>query len=664
MASPYVGGARAAIGQGLGMGWGDEAEAWLRSKAGEGRYEDILKRIRGEYAEYAKEYPTSQTLLEFAGGAAPAVASLAIPGAQGAAPATVARTAGALSKLAASPLARSIAAGTITGGISGAGSAVEGERGAGAGSGAAMGAALGAAAPLAMRGLTGGLSWAKNRLLPSEASIQELASAKMNQALQRSGMTPADIQAKIASDRALGVPSVIANVSPKMAKLAETMAQRPGEGSELIGNMLEKQRGGSRERVQQQVASLISPKNYFDENAQLITNLRAKAGNLYDTAYAHGSVDDPRIMNALKDPEFRKFYQQGKEIADTEARAAKLRGDDPAKYQLKEIYDTTVDPRTSVISFDVRTLPDVRTLDYIKKGIDREIEKGYTSGGIGATQAGALKALKREFVNAIDENVPAYAAARKGYAGDKEVVDALDMGMKDFNRMTHEQVTKTIANMSDAEREAFRTGAARSLYGVIMNPSGNINAGQRIIGSPEMQAKLQPLFENAGQFNLFKSALERESQLVAQAQKITGNSATASRLLENAEFEKSSPMANAAASFVSGGASGSLTNLALQFLRSGQVHEDTADKLSKMLMSKDPNEVAAVVQLLEKQAAGAGPRTARANVAELDTTTGTVAAVQPAPVNPASSISDIETKDAPEVKIVGPSIEDDILNEK
>ena len=28
---PYVGAARAALGQGLGMGWGDEAEAWLRT---------------------------------------------------------------------------------------------------------------------------------------------------------------------------------------------------------------------------------------------------------------------------------------------------------------------------------------------------------------------------------------------------------------------------------------------------------------------------------------------------------------------------------------------------------------------------------------------------------------------------------------------------------
>ena len=43
-ANPYLGGARAVIGQGLGMGWGDEAEAWLRSKLANSKgYEAELK---------------------------------------------------------------------------------------------------------------------------------------------------------------------------------------------------------------------------------------------------------------------------------------------------------------------------------------------------------------------------------------------------------------------------------------------------------------------------------------------------------------------------------------------------------------------------------------------------------------------------------------------
>ena len=44
---------RALIGQGLLMGWGDEAEAWLRSKLPGGRsYEEEVADLRRRYAEF------------------------------------------------------------------------------------------------------------------------------------------------------------------------------------------------------------------------------------------------------------------------------------------------------------------------------------------------------------------------------------------------------------------------------------------------------------------------------------------------------------------------------------------------------------------------------------------------------------------------------------
>ena len=52
---PYLNTARAVLGQGVGMGWGDEAEAWLRSKLGNESYETALPRIREEYGQYAKQ---------------------------------------------------------------------------------------------------------------------------------------------------------------------------------------------------------------------------------------------------------------------------------------------------------------------------------------------------------------------------------------------------------------------------------------------------------------------------------------------------------------------------------------------------------------------------------------------------------------------------------
>jgi hypothetical protein len=111
-ANRKVGDLRALLGQGLGMGWGDEGEAWLRSKLGSNSYESNLAKIRDEYAQYSAENPYSAGTLEFAGGMLPAVGMMLTPGGQ---PAAVAQTgrasAGMLSRLAQSPMARSIAAG-------------------------------------------------------------------------------------------------------------------------------------------------------------------------------------------------------------------------------------------------------------------------------------------------------------------------------------------------------------------------------------------------------------------------------------------------------------------------------------------------------------------------------------------------------------------------
>jgi hypothetical protein len=59
---------RALIGQGLGMGWGDEAEAWLRSKLPGGRsYEEEVADLRRRYAEFQERNPVGANVAEFVG---------------------------------------------------------------------------------------------------------------------------------------------------------------------------------------------------------------------------------------------------------------------------------------------------------------------------------------------------------------------------------------------------------------------------------------------------------------------------------------------------------------------------------------------------------------------------------------------------------------------
>jgi len=669
-ANPYVGGARAVLGQGLGMGWGDEAEAWLRSKlSGSKGYESELAKINQEYAQYSKENPFVAPALEFGGGAAPALAAMLATPATGGAAAPVATS--ALARLAANPYVRGAVTGGVTGGISGAGSAQPGERGAGAVTGTAIGTTVGGAAPAVIRGSGAAAKWLRDRLAPTEASTTKTAVGKVSRAINESGMTPQQIEQKVLQDRARNIPSTIANADPALVDLAETVAQRSGPSGRLVEKKLGEQTAGARERTYAQTRKGIKSGNFYADEQKMVADLRKQADTMYKDAYAFGDVDDPRIIDALKNPRFQEFWGRARSIADTEAQAAKLRGEDPSKFALPEIYKPTgkFDANGNEI-LELTKLPDVRTLDYIKRGIDATIDAGYKSAkGMSSAEANALKQLRNVYVGAIDEatggaNSP-YLKARQAYSGDMEVLDSMRAGMNDFNKLDHEQVIDMISKMGTAEKDAFRTGVVRDLYSKIMDPSSNINAAQRIIGAPEMQAKLQPLFDSPAKFEMFKSALEREAQLFQQSNRILGGAATGRRTQARERFEEGSGVGAAVADAVSGGFWGSLSNMAARVARSATMTDEIAEKVGKLLMSSDPHEVAAAVKLIEQHNVKAAAGAKRLGKGETGAIMGTTSAISPSPIDPNAPAENIEIdseldSNIPGTKMIGPDIDADI----
>lgn len=673
-ANPYVGAARATLGQGLGMGWGDEAEAWLRSKlTGSKGYENELAKINQEYAQYSAENPFVAPALEFTGGAAPALAAmLATPVTGGAAApvaiAASARTAGALSRLAANPYVRGAVTGGATGAVSGAGSAQPDQRGSGAATGAVVGTTLGATLPAVIRGGGAGASWLRDRLAPSEATVMDSAAGKVSRAMTESGMTPKEIQQKVLQDRARNIPSTIANADPALVDLAETVAQRSGPSGRLVEKKLGEQTAGARERAYAQTRKALQPGNFYADEQKMVGDLRKRASTMYDDAYAVGDVDDPRITEALKNPRFQEFFNKARNIADTEAQAAKLRGEDPSKFALPEIYKPSGKfDDTGAEILELTKLPDVRTLDYIKRGIDATIEAGFNSkNGMSRAEANALKELRKGYVNAIDEatggaNSP-YLKARQAYSGDMEVLDAMRSGMNDFNKLDHEQVIDMISKMGNSEKEAFRTGVVRDLYSKIMDQSGNINAAQRIIGAPEMQAKLQPLFDSPAKFDLFKSALEREAQLFQQSNRILGGAATGRRTQARERFEQGSNVGAAVADAVNGGFGSSLMNMVSRLARSTTLTDEVAEKVGKLLMSSDPHEVAAAVKLIEQYDAKSAVSVARLGKGEIGAVMGATTAFPPSPIDKAAPPENIEAPEynIPGNQMIGPDIDADI----
>lgn len=584
--------ARTAIGQGLMMGGGDELEAWVRSKLSGRPYEEVRQDIMKDVKGFAEKYPASAATQEFAGAALPFAAAAFFPPLEALAGP---RAAGALANMGkylaynpARPILSGAKVGTTAGTAGGALSAEPGGRLEGSLTGAVGGGAFGSLFPLLAKA-TGNIGGFLGRQLmgESERGAQSEAARKMGEEFRAEGLDFPTLMGNMRQDERLGVPSSLAHYLPSTTEAIIAKSGTP-EANKLATSILEKQRG-STGRIQEKFRDKLRPKNYFAEEENLTKELRSNANTLYENAYAHGEVDDPRIMEVLNNPTFKKAYEEARNIAETEASAAKLSGGDASQFALKEVYYPK-EVKPGIFELELREIPDVRTLDYIKRGLDSIIERGYKGDGMSSAQANALKDLRNKFVGAIDENVPEYAAARSKYAGDLEVRDALRMGMKDFNKLKEEEINKFMSTASGAEKEAFQTGAMRYLQDTIFDKP---NAAGSILRSDKLGNKLQAMFDSPEEYALIKAALEKEALFYSRA----NQSLAGSRTTPKAEAIERVTDAKPAEGL------GNLVGSITRFLIHGEdkFSPQVLGKMADMLNSGTPEQVAAVVRAIEKR---------------------------------------------------------------
>jgi hypothetical protein len=627
-----------AVGQGLGLGFGDEAIARVRAKM-EGRpYEEVVKEEREAYQRFQEKNPFVALGTELISGAVPTIGMAMIPGAG-----TPGAVAGAtrmgmaakslsqyMPKFMTGTMGRAAGSAAATGAVAGAGSAVEGERGSGAATGAATGAVLG---PTVAKGIQlggQGVMAAKNAIRPSPNTVEQRATNKVLEAMGRDEMDTGKLVDRLNKDINLGVKSTIMDATPSLSTLGEAVVTRPGSGRKILGTGLNERLEGGREAAAARALKDIGKGvDYTAQEDKLVGTLRANANNLYDTAYAHGSVDDTRILKVLEDDTFKKAFREAQAISSKEARAAELRGEDPSRFILNDIYE--LDKDGNMLS--VGKIPDVRTLDYIKRGIDALIDKGYKGEGMGKAEANALKDLRKAYISVIDENVPEYAAARAKYAGDMEVLDALRLGRTDYlsPKMLPNEAKKLVSSMSDAERDALRAGVAQSLLTKVMDAPQQVNAAQRIIGAPATRKRLEALFDDPNEYKVFEAALQRESELFRNAQDIVRGSRTANKTEALKDLKAGNGIFDIAGEAVdiAAGSPGSVIGRVLKYLQARTtLDEKTAGEIAKMLKSGTPQEMQ---DTLDRLAASSAKFIEDKNTSarRLKTVSGTVGAAAP-----------------------------------
>jgi len=530
--------------QGLTFGFGDEFEAVIKTLKNKKPYEQNLAAVQFAKQEFEAEKPYQAMASEIAG-------SLPVAFAAGK---TAVQAAGKIPQISSmlakipssfSTVASTSGAGAIGGGLTGAGTAQEGERMAGAEKGAIQGAVL---APVVLAGMKAGTGATKavaeklgipdlaktivdaTKDIPivknitgktadffgmSGDAVQRKADTKIIQALQRDSLTLPEIKAAMDQIRLSGYkPETIMEFGGKATKqLGETVASYPG-ARVVAENLAEERKAGAGNRILTDFQQAFNINKDPMEIADDIIKLRNAASKpLYDAAYASPvSIGSKTIDNIMLDPAFQSAYARANRIATREG------------FPLAPLK-----PEGNTF--------DLKTIDYVKRGIDDEINWSKTpASGLGKDEVNSLKNIRGKFMSEVDSQAPTeYKQARQAFGGPTQVFDAIENG-RGFFDIDARTLKKTYDSLNPAEKDGFAIGAYDAIRTKIQSGADGIDQIKRTFGSPEKRDQIKVLIGDDAFKNL-EMQLGREKAIRSTDIQITGGSPTQRRTEAAKEFE-------------------------------------------------------------------------------------------------------------------------------
>lgn len=509
---------------GLTLGTVDRGAAALEALFTDKPYSASLAQRRGFTDLARKEHPGTTLAGELLGGAA-----LPVGAAAGA------KTLGAAVK-----------AGAKTGAVSGAITGAAESRGEDVGDyvrdatvGSAVGAAGGAvAAPLARgvstvgravaditglrlpaRAPAGGLEYrytgpaSIDDLRGSLRTVEERADDKLLQSLERAGLTRETIE-KAGQATDVKPETILDLGGQNVRRLGRAVRTTPGKGSEELDRFMANRAAGAEERILDDLLETTgrgARTNTVAEFDALVDARRANAQPLYETAY-EATIQSKVVKEALDIPEFQRAYEAGRRIARVEKRAL------PS------------------IEEGIKSGFPVEAIDYMKRGLDAVIETGSESGrSLSRTEARALRNRLGEVLEDVDQAVPAYKQARAQFAGDSELIEALEQGKKLFT-MHPDEANKVLEGLSEAGRDRFRQGALEALADRIEGVAPGNDISRRVAEKTLDQKRLRLVFPDDASFGRFQELIGREANMNASRNFLRGNSQTADKLAELADL--------------------------------------------------------------------------------------------------------------------------------
>ena len=577
--------------RGATYGFNDELEAAVRAAAGE-NYDQALADVRARNAADMREHPIASATGMVAGGIGSALATRGV----------ATRLAGPrLAAMAPSnAYVRLALGGAGAGGLAGFGESENGflDRLGGAGTGAALGAAVG---PIAGFGLglinrLGGRLWSAFGGGDAGATADRLIIRSLDR--DKVPLEEAGKRLTAAGDQPVAVVDVGGR---NTVNLGATAANTPSEAMEAADKFVESRRLGRPDRLTAASDAAFgggSGADVAEATAARQAQRQSEATPLYHEAFGKPAGMTDAMQHIIDDPIGQTGLKQGLEIQRIENAARRARGEPEVPTTDPAIrYDEDGTPR-------IVGVPNMRTLDAIKRGMDSIIDaaRSETTGQVQWTERlRAIDDMRRTWVRLLDENNPAYAAARAAWAGPSAQMEATQAGRAAM-KTDRDIVARRMEDAPDVQ-DAYRLGAGRGVADRFSDPARASGNARLLLENHDMQARLGSLL-SPEELAAFNDALRRETAMTAVERQVGPRSGSQTkRLLAGGE-----DMADGAGPLLS------TMNLALSehpiravardylIRRLGQgINPTISDALANRLFVTDPAERAMIYSQLQNR---------------------------------------------------------------
>jgi hypothetical protein len=453
--------ARAALGQGLFLGFGDEILAGIRSLSPNQTYDEALADERKRVADYRTNYPNSSFAYEMGGAILPALAAGLVSGGTG-----TGGVMGATALRAAPTVGRAALAGAGTGAVYGFGS---GEGGlANRAGNAVIDAGLGAVGGAGGQVLASVVAKPLEKVVDfARRTIGGRASSAVQAEVQRlaaeSGMSVDEIIDKVANGQ------MMAEVSDTLRYAARAYKAGGGEASSTISDAFKRRefdgstwtragetRGGAQDALQGALAPGMGD-NVLGSFTAGQSAARAAEKDAYTRAFGTAAPLTPEIVDALGEA-----LRRDPEAAQYAARLVMARtGRNPY---------FTVDQKTGQVLFG--RAPTLEEAELVRRALVDTKDAAYRAGQGGVGEAlGEVEAGVRQ---QLDEFSPDLQSARTTAAANRTARDAFEAGRTALNRPADAVMLEfeQVVAQGEAAVRAYRAGLMDQLRKTVQSPSG------------------------------------------------------------------------------------------------------------------------------------------------------------------------------------------------